>query len=98
MAQFDPAERLEWWQFQQIGEQRGKPVYKRLKYNEVSYDNDVTRYIEPVSSTEWCDQTVGFQIRAQQPTLYCRIAGFEFHNGRPYSVFSYDDNVSLDGA
>lgn len=95
MAQFDPALRLEWWQFQQIGEQYGQPVYRRLKFNMVAYDNQPERYVEPVSVDEQGEQAFDFQTRAQQPARIPRVAGFEFHNGRPYSVVSFDDNLDL---
>jgi hypothetical protein len=93
---FDPDRRLERWQFQQVGTQMGEPVYKRLRYNLVQYDDVPELYIEPVSMDEFGDTTESFQMRAQNAQQYPRIGGFDFHNGRPFPMFSYDDNVNLD--
>ena len=92
MAQFDPALKREWWVMQEIGQQGGKPVYRRLRYNFVSYDDDPGRFVEPISND---NIVVSAGSKAEQvvvvQTDFGRVAGFEFFTSRPFEVHSFDD-------
>jgi hypothetical protein len=98
MAQFDPRLRRETWLFQRVGTDPGdKPIYRRLGFNMVSYDNSPDRFIEPVS--------IGADgVNAISPSVTTidtiaqeagAIAGIEYFDARPFEVHSFGDPIGV---
>lgn len=90
MANFDPALRRETWVFQKLFDEKGRPVYRRMRFNFVEYDGSPDRYIEPVSMSDFYDI---LSADVLQDDDRGRVVGFEFYTGRPFEVHSFDDNV-----
>lgn len=42
-------EKRETWLFRKLAEYLDRPIFERLNYNYVSFDNDPQQYIEPVN-------------------------------------------------
>lgn len=99
MANYDPAKRVETWLFQRLGvDDQKKPVYRRLKYNLVSYDGSPERVLEPLAPSSLADIT-GNGTVIDPMAHFGRVGGFEYFNGRPFEVFSIDDtDAAVSGA
>jgi hypothetical protein len=89
MADFDPLQRVETWLFQQTNGGKGKPVYRRLPYNLVSYDGLPARVLEPRNATEYADLVGNCTVFDNQTQV--RIGGIEYVTTRPYPMFAIDD-------
>ena len=90
MANFDPRERKETWLFQKVTTIGGTPVYRRLRYNFVQYDDSPERYLEPVNSDNIAD-TLGDGTVFKAQSHFGQMVGFEFFDARPLEVQSVDD-------
>lgn len=90
MANFDPAQRVETWLFQQIGvDLQGKPVFKRLPYNLVSYDGSPDRVLEPTNAEERVDVITGCTVLVPR-THVGQVGGMEYLK-RHFDAFALDD-------
>lgn len=92
MANFDPAQRVETWLFQQIATDplTNKPIYRRMKYNLVSYDGSPERVLEPVNAEPMVDILTSGHVLAPQ-SHFGRVGGMEYFTARPNEVFGLDD-------
>lgn len=92
--QADPTTKLETWLFQQVATtQHGKPIYRRLAYNLVSFDGDPTQYVEPAPSggsfVRSLDGTGDPIVPGTEGTG--RVVGFQFCQARPFECFAIND-------
>jgi hypothetical protein len=86
---FDPSTRRETWLFQKMGidQVTGKPMYRRLGYNYVSYDGSPDKYLEPVVSE--LENYPGMNPNVSgEPGI---VVGFEFFDSRPFEGIGLND-------
>jgi hypothetical protein len=73
---------------------KGNAVYRRLPYNLVAYDGDMTVwYVEPAYPSDFNKvlDGSGDPIGPYQTDGAGRVVGFEFYDARPFEVFAYND-------
>lgn len=84
-------DRRETWLFSEVEVKQGKPVLRRLKWNEVQYGDDPETFLEPANSGAFDDLVgqpapIGFRENGQG-----RFYGFKVVKGRLCDVHSFDD-------
>ena len=80
-------DRRETWLFSELEVKQGKPVYRRLKWNVVTYGDDPEEFLEPVNAGAF-DDLVG----QPAPTSGVgRFTGIRLVKGKLCDVHSYDD-------
>lgn len=91
--QCDPLTKRETWLFQQVGMAGNVPLYRRLKYNLVSFDGDPTQYVEPDAATGDFIRVLDGTGSPLDPRVdgIGLVAGFQFCSARPFEMFSLDD-------
>jgi len=92
--QMDPTTKLEVWLFQRIAStQHGRPIYRRLPYNLVSFDGDQAQYIEPIPAAGSHQRVLDGTCDPINPFTEGtgRVVGFQFFEARPFEMFSINE-------
>jgi len=101
MANYDPKMRNETWLFRQIDRTSdGRPVYRRVRFNYVQYDDNPARVLEPVTEAAMFATLDGnARILDPQTDGNGRVVGFEFlPNSRIGDSIALDDyNAAVEG-
>lgn len=76
---FDPVTRKETWCFLRVKRGKLPVVYHRLPFNYVEFDNDPTRYLEPVPASDFYHLDA-FSANIHDPFINGarRVGSFEF--------------------
>ena len=96
MAGFDKTQRRETHIFQELFQEKGKPLFRRMQFNLVEYDGDPNQYIEPRPASDILD-AVAVEPRVLKPVTdgVGVIADFQFYQKRPFDVHSFNDTVDV---
>lgn len=94
MAQFESAQRRETHIFQELFQENGQPVWRRMQFNLVQYDGDSDRYIEPRPASDFFDGiSVEPRVHRAVADGIGVIAGMEFYQARPFRPQAFNDGI-----